>query len=119
MSRRLLWALVLASWTGAVAVFSASVPRIMRARVLAVLGLISCGFLLFIIATSNPFERLLPAAQCPRNAPRFRCPRYKGKTKVPNLDTQRQHFRVNPGGYAASSVVAATTRHMQLVVNAS
>ena len=58
----LLWALVLSLWTAAVALFTPSVPRAMRARVLAVLGLISCGFLLFIIVTSNPFERLLPAA---------------------------------------------------------
>ena len=58
----LLWSLVLALWTGAVAQFTPSVPRVMRARVLAVLGLVSCGFLLFIIATSNPFERLFPAA---------------------------------------------------------
>ncbi len=58
----LLWALVLALWTGAVAVFTPRVPRVMRARVLGVLGLVSCGFLLFIIVTSNPFERLLPAA---------------------------------------------------------
>ena len=58
----LLWSLVLALWTGAVAIFTPSVPRVMRARVLSVLGLVSCGFLLFIIATSNPFERLLPAA---------------------------------------------------------
>jgi cytochrome c-type biogenesis protein CcmF len=58
----LLWALVLALWTGAVALFTPNVPRIMRARVLAVLGFVSCGFLLFIVATSNPFERLFPAA---------------------------------------------------------
>jgi cytochrome c-type biogenesis protein CcmF len=58
----LLWALVLGIWTGAVAVFSPSVPRIMRARVLSVLGIISTGFLLFIVITSNPFERLFPAA---------------------------------------------------------
>lgn len=58
----LLWALVLALWTGAVAVFTPNVPRAMRARVLGVLGLVSCGFLLFIVITSNPFERLLPAA---------------------------------------------------------
>ena len=58
----LLWALVLALWTGAVAVFTPNVPRAMRARVLGVLGLVSIGFLLFIIVTSNPFERLLPAA---------------------------------------------------------
>ena len=58
----LLWSLVLALWTGAVAVFTPNVPRVMRARVLAVLGLVSCGFLLFILATSNPFDRLLPGA---------------------------------------------------------
>ncbi|MDH3634297.1 MAG: heme lyase CcmF/NrfE family subunit [Gammaproteobacteria bacterium] len=58
----LLWALVLALWTGAVAVFTPNVPNAMRARVLSVLGLVSCGFLLFIIITSNPFERLFPAA---------------------------------------------------------
>jgi len=58
----LLWSLVLAVWTGAVAVFTPNVPRVMRARVLAVLGMVSCGFLLFIIATSNPFDRLLPGA---------------------------------------------------------
>ncbi len=56
----LLWALVLALWTGAVALFTPNVPQAMRARVLGVLGLVSCGFLLFIIMTSNPFERLLP-----------------------------------------------------------
>ena len=57
----LLWVLVLALWTGAVAIFTPNVPRAMRARVLGVLGLVSCGFLLFIILTSNPFERVLPA----------------------------------------------------------
>ena len=57
----LLWSLVLSLWTAAVAVFSPNVPRVMRARVLAVLGLISSGFLLFIIVTSNPFDRLFPA----------------------------------------------------------
>ena len=58
----LLWSLVLATWTGAVALFTPNVPRVMRARVLAVLGLVSCGFLLFILATSNPFDRILPGA---------------------------------------------------------
>ena len=57
----LLWSLILCLWTAAVAVFSPSVPNIMRARVLAVLGMVSVGFLLFIILTSNPFERLFPA----------------------------------------------------------
>jgi cytochrome c-type biogenesis protein CcmF len=58
----LLWVLMLALWSGAVALFSRSLPLDMVARVLSVLGLISVGFLLFILATSNPFERLLPAA---------------------------------------------------------
>ncbi len=58
----LLWALILGVWTTAVTFFSRSVPEIVVARVLGVLGLISVGFLLFMIITSNPFDRLLPAA---------------------------------------------------------
>jgi cytochrome c-type biogenesis protein CcmF len=58
----LLWVLLLSLWTVAVAVFSRSLPLDMVARVIGVLGLISVGFLLFILTTSNPFERLLPAA---------------------------------------------------------
>ncbi|MDH5352927.1 MAG: heme lyase CcmF/NrfE family subunit [Gammaproteobacteria bacterium] len=58
----LLWALILSIWSAAVAVFSPNVPNVMRARVIGVLGLVSMGFLLFIIITSNPFERLFPAA---------------------------------------------------------
>jgi len=58
----LLWVLLLSLWTVAVAVFSRSLPLNMVARVIGVLGLISVGFLLFILTTSNPFERLLPAA---------------------------------------------------------
>jgi len=58
----LLWVLLLAIWSMAVALFSRSLPLDMVARVLSVLGLISVGFLLFILTTSNPFDRLLPAA---------------------------------------------------------
>ena len=58
----LLWVLLLALWTVSVAVFSRSLPLDMVARVIGVLGLLSVGFLLFILFTSNPFERLLPAA---------------------------------------------------------
>jgi cytochrome c-type biogenesis protein CcmF len=58
----LLWVLLLALWSVAVALFSRSLPLDMVARVIGVLGLISVGFLLFILTTSNPFERLLPAA---------------------------------------------------------
>jgi cytochrome c-type biogenesis protein CcmF len=56
----LLWALILSGWTFAVAIFSRQLPEEMLARVLAVMGLVSVGFLLFLIETSNPFERLLP-----------------------------------------------------------
>ncbi len=58
----LLWALMLAGWTLAVAAFSKHLPQKMVARILAVLGLLSVGVLLFTLLTSNPFMRLLPAA---------------------------------------------------------
>jgi len=57
----LLWALVLALWCGAVALWSKRLPTEVSARVLGVLGIISIGFLAFLIFTSNPFARLLPA----------------------------------------------------------
>ena len=56
----LLWTLMLAGWTMAVTFFGRRLPREMLARVLGVLGLVSCGFLLFMLLTSNPFERLFP-----------------------------------------------------------
>ena len=58
----LLWILILNIWTVAVAVFSRQLPAVFVSRVLAVLGLVSLGFLLFTVFTSNPFLRLLPAA---------------------------------------------------------
>ena len=58
----LLWLLMLVGWTLAVAIFSKQLPDAMVARVIAVLGLVAAGFLLFILLTSNPFERLLPGA---------------------------------------------------------
>ena len=58
----LLWIQMLVLWTGAVALLSRQLPAPMLARVLGVLGLISVGFLAFMLWTSNPFERLLPAA---------------------------------------------------------
>ena len=57
----LLWALTLAIWASAVAVFSRSIPKDMLARVLGVMGMISVGFLLFMLLTSNPFDRLVVA----------------------------------------------------------
>lgn len=56
----LLWMLMLAGWAFTVACLSRSLPQIMVARVLAVLGFLSVGFLLFMLLTSNPFDRLLP-----------------------------------------------------------
>jgi len=56
----LLWVFILAGWSAAVALFSASLPRDMRARVLAVMGMIAVGFYLFILFTSNPFTRTFP-----------------------------------------------------------
>lgn len=56
----LLWVLILAGWSAAVAVFSSTLPLDAVSRILAVMGWISIGFLLFILLTSNPFDRLLP-----------------------------------------------------------
>ena len=58
----LMWGLILAGWTVAVALRSRQLPDVMVARIIGVMGLISVGFLLFTLFTSNPFERLLPAA---------------------------------------------------------
>lgn len=58
----LLWTWMLAAWSAAVAIFSRRLPQHMVARVLGVLGLISVGFLLFMLLTSNPFSRLVPSA---------------------------------------------------------
>ncbi|MEQ6917116.1 heme lyase CcmF/NrfE family subunit [Halomonas sp. SSM6] len=57
----LLWSLILGAWTFAVSRFSRELPRDMLARVLGVMGLVSVGFLAFVLITSNPFERLLPS----------------------------------------------------------
>ena len=58
----LLWVLMLNVWTVAVSVFSRHLPDEMAARVLGVMGIVSVGFLLFMLLTSNPFDRLFPAA---------------------------------------------------------
>ncbi len=58
----LLWSLILSGWTLAVSIFSKQLDDRTVARVLGVMGLVSVGFLLFTLTTSNPFERLLPAA---------------------------------------------------------
>jgi cytochrome c-type biogenesis protein CcmF len=58
----LLWVFMLSAWSVAVSVFSRHLPDEMVARVLGVMGLVSVGFILFLLVTSNPFDRLLPAA---------------------------------------------------------
>jgi len=54
----LLWSFILAGWGLAVSIFSRSIPPVMLARVMSVMGMVGIGFLLFLIMTSNPFERL-------------------------------------------------------------
>ena len=57
----LLWVQMLVVWMVAVALFSRHLPREVLARILSVMGLVSMGFLLFMLLTSNPFDRLFPA----------------------------------------------------------
>ena len=56
----LLWMLMLSGWMMAVVLLSKSLPRAFRARVLAVMGMVTVGFLAFTVFTSNPFDRVLP-----------------------------------------------------------
>ncbi|HEY4443224.1 MAG TPA: heme lyase CcmF/NrfE family subunit [Steroidobacteraceae bacterium] len=59
----LLWILILSIWSVAVAAFSRQLPLSFSSRVLGVMGLVSSGFMLFTLWTSNPFQRLIPGAQ--------------------------------------------------------
>ena len=56
----MLWVFMLSIWTLAVSLKSRHLPEEMVARVLGVMGLVSAGFLLFLLLTSNPFERVFP-----------------------------------------------------------
>src|ERR1700693_6311923 len=56
----LLWTLMLAGWTCAVTLFSRNLPPVLLSRVISVMGLISVGFLLFLLFTPNPCERVVP-----------------------------------------------------------
>ncbi|TCV89504.1 heme lyase CcmF/NrfE family subunit [Sulfurirhabdus autotrophica] len=56
----LLWVLILGGWTFAVSIFSKHLPDDTVARVIGVMGLVSVGFLAFLLFTSNPFDRLFP-----------------------------------------------------------
>ena len=57
----LLWALILALFGAAVAIFGNNLPDTLRSRVLAIQALIGVGFLAFLLFTSNPFQRVFPA----------------------------------------------------------
>jgi cytochrome c-type biogenesis protein CcmF len=57
----LLWLLMLVGWMAAVGLFSSHLPLAVVARILSVMALVSVGFFLFTLATSNPFDRLFPA----------------------------------------------------------
>ncbi len=56
----LLWVLILATFGSAVALFGTNLPPSLRARVLSVQAMIAVGFYLFMLLTSNPFERVVP-----------------------------------------------------------
>ncbi len=58
----LLWVLMLSSWGAAVALFSRRLPEEMVARVLGVMGLVTIGFISFMLITSDPFDRMFPPA---------------------------------------------------------
>ncbi|MDG1311141.1 MAG: heme lyase CcmF/NrfE family subunit [Porticoccaceae bacterium] len=58
----LLWVLMLAGWSAAVALFSRQLPPQLVARVLSILGFVAIGFIVFLLMTSNPFDRLLPVS---------------------------------------------------------
>ena len=58
----LLWVMMLCVWQLAVAKFSAHLPMPVLARILSVMGLVTVGFVLFMLLTSNPFDRLIPGA---------------------------------------------------------
>ena len=58
----LLWVMILSLWTVAVTIFSRRLPDVFRARLIGTMGLVSIGFLVFILFSSNPFDRLIPAA---------------------------------------------------------
>jgi cytochrome c-type biogenesis protein CcmF len=59
----LLWALILAIYGAAIALFGSNLRPSLKVRVLSVQALIAIGFFLFILLTSNPFERLVPAPE--------------------------------------------------------
>jgi cytochrome c-type biogenesis protein CcmF len=80
----LLWALMLAGWGAAVAV-QPNLPLAMVARVISVMGMVSIGFLLFMLLTSNPFDRLFPVPR--RGATSIPCSRTSGSPSTRRCST--------------------------------
>jgi cytochrome c-type biogenesis protein CcmF len=58
----LLWVLMLSGWGAALSAFTRGIPLSLSAKIIGVMGLVGVGFLWFTLATSNPFDRLFPAA---------------------------------------------------------
>lgn len=56
----LLWTFMLTGWMVAVSVYSKTMPLDFSSRVLGILGMLCFGYLLFMLATSNPFDRVVP-----------------------------------------------------------
>ncbi len=63
----LLWSLILGFWTVAVVIGSRRLPETMAVRVIGVMGFVSIGFLLFMLLTSNPFDRFAQLAMIPQD----------------------------------------------------
>ena len=63
----LLWVLILSTWTFALTLFDKPLPLKLNADIIGILGIISFGFLLFTLFTSNPFDRVIPPPQSGRD----------------------------------------------------
>ena len=100
----LLWTLMLAVWTTAVSVFSRRLPEDMVARVLGVMGLVTIGFIAFMLFTSNPFDRLIPAAADGRTS--TRATRATSRASMP-----RDITRLTTSSRTSGSAIQATTTH--------
>ena len=97
----LLWVTVLGIWTLAASLFSRHLPQEFAARVLGVMGLVSLGFFLFMLTTSDPFTRLLPAAEQGRDLNPILQDPAMAKLKAPNPKRAIHNRPDGPCGHAA------------------